>query len=156
MTKKKIDITKLDLSEMKEKTAENPGSLPYPHHTGSAIIRPEDQGKINGRAIAAMQSQTDMQMSQIYRQMQLLADQAKAIQARVEYSERIYNAQTSFEPLINHHYYLYQKDNGNDFLSMIAPEEWGRKKSFAHFLAEVKLLADHTWEIVKENNQDNG
>lgn len=156
MTKKKIDITKLDLSEMKEKTAENPGSLPYPHHAGSAIVRPEDLGKINGRAIAAMQSQTDMQMSQIYRQMQLLADQAKAIQARVSYSERIYHAQTSFEPLINHHYYLYQKEDGNDFLSMIAPDEWGRKKSFSHFLAEVKLLADHTWEIVKENNKDNG
>lgn len=156
MAKKKIDITKLDLDEMKEKTTEHPGSLPYPHHAGSAIVRPEDLGKINGRAIAAMQSQTEMQMSQIYKQMQLLADQAKAIQARVEYSERIYQAQTSFEPLINHHYFLYQKEDGSDFLSMIAPEEWGRKKKYALFLAEVKLLADHTWEIVQETNQNHG
>ncbi|MBB6328143.1 hypothetical protein FHS59_003786 [Algoriphagus iocasae] len=141
---------------MKEKISENPGTLPYAHHTGSAIVKPEDQGKITGRALAAMQSQTDIQMSQIYQQMQLLAEQAKAIQSRVQYSERIYQAQVSFEPLINHHYFLYQKEDGTDFLSMISPNEWGRKKGFAKFLAEVKLLADHTWDIVQENKSTDG
>jgi hypothetical protein len=153
---KKINIENLDLDEMKEKISENPGTLPYAHHTGSAIVKPEDQGKITGRALAAMQSQTDIQMSQIYQQMQLLAEQAKAIQSRVQYSERIYQAQVSFEPLINHHYFLYQKEDGTDFLSMISPNEWGRKKGFAQFLAEVKLLADHTWDIVQENKSTDG
>ena len=153
---KKINIENLDLDEMKEKISENPGTLPYAHHTGSAIVKPEDQGKITGRALAAMQSQTDIQMSQIYQQMQLLAEQAKAIQSRVQYSERIYQAQVSFEPLINHHYFLYQKEDGTDFLSMISPNEWGRKKGFAKFLAEVKLLADHTWDIVQENKSTYG
>ncbi|MEN2283026.1 DUF2452 domain-containing protein [Algoriphagus sp. SE2] len=151
MAGNKIDVDKLDLDEMRDKIAHNPSMLPYAHHSGSAIVKPEDLGKITGRAIAAMQSQTDMQMSQIYKQMQLLAEQAKNIQARVEYSERIYNAQVSFEPLINHHYYLYQKEEGTDFLSMISPDEWGRKKREHVFLAEVKLLADHTWEIIREN-----
>jgi len=151
MIGKKIDVEKLDLERMKDKTTENPGILPYAHHAGSALIKPEDKGKITGRAVAAMHSQTDMQMSQIYQQMQLLADQAKKIQARIEVSERIYQASIAFEPLINHHYFLYQKSDGIDFMSMIAPEEWGRKKDFAEFIAEVKLLADHTWEILREN-----
>lgn len=151
MTGKKIDIDRLDLERMKDKTTDSPGTLPYAHHSGSAIVKPEDKGKITGRALAAMQSQTDMQMAQIYDQMQLLADQAKKIRARVEVSERIYQASIAFEPLINHHYYLYQKEDGMDFLSMIGPEEWGRKKNFASFVAEVKLLADHTWEILREN-----
>jgi hypothetical protein len=125
--------------------------LPYAHHSGSALIKPEDLGKITGRAVAAMHSQTDMQMAQIYEQMRLLADQAKKIQARVEVSQRIYQASIAFEPLINHRYFLYQKEDGTDFMSMIAPEEWGRKKDWASFVAEVKLLADHTWEIVREN-----
>jgi hypothetical protein len=115
------------------------------------LIKPEDKGKITGRAVAAMHSQTDMQMSQIYQQMKLLADQAKKIQARIEVSERIYGASISFEPLINHIYYLYQKSDGTDFLSMIGPEEWGRKKDWAAFIAEIKLLADHTWDILREN-----
>jgi len=151
MIGKKIDVEKLDLELMKEKTTENPGILPYAHHSGSALIKPEDKGKITGRAVAAMHSQTDMQMAQIYDQMQLLAEQAKKIKARVEVSERIYQASISFEPLINHRYFLYQKSDGTDFLSMIAPEEWGRKKDWAHFIAEIKLLADHTWEILKDN-----
>jgi len=151
MIGKKIDVEKLDLELMKEKTTENPGILPYAHHSGSALIKPEDKGKITGRAVAAMHSQTDMQMAQIYDQMQLLAEQAKKIKARVEVSERIYQASISFEPLINHRYCLYQKTDGTDFLSMIAPEEWGRKKDWAHFIAEIKLLADHTWEILRDN-----
>jgi cellobiose-specific phosphotransferase system component IIA len=152
MTGKKIDVDKLDLELMKEKTTENPGILPYAHHSGSALIKPDDKGKITGRAVAAMHSQTDMQLTQIYEQMQLLAEQAKKIQTRVEVSERIYQASVAFEPLINHTYFLYQKSDGSDFLSMIAPEEWGRKKDWAAFVAEVKLLADHTWEILRENS----
>lgn len=151
MIGKKIDVERLDLERMKEKTTENPGILPYAHHAGSALIKPEDKGKITGRAVAAMHSQTDMQMSQIYQQMQLLADQAKKIQARIEVSERIYLSSIAFEPIINHHYFLYQKSDGTDFMSMIAPEEWGRKKDFAQFIAEIKLLADHTWDILREN-----
>lgn len=151
MTGKKIDVDRLDLERMKEKTTENPGTLPYAHHSGSAIIKPEDKGKITGRAVAAMHSQTDMQMAQIYDQMRLLADQAKKIQSRIEVSERIYQASIAFEPLINHRYFLYQKADGTDFMSMIAPEEWGRKKDWAAFIAEVKLLADHTWDILREN-----
>lgn len=150
MIGKKIDVDKLDLERMKDKTTENPGILPYAHHSGSAIIKPEDKGKITGRAVAAMHSQTDMQMAQIYDQMRLLADQAKKIQSRIEVSERIYQASIAFEPLINHRYFLYQKADGSDFMSMIAPEEWGRKKDWAAFVAEVKLLADHTWEILRE------
>ncbi|MBS9525152.1 DUF2452 domain-containing protein [Litoribacter ruber] len=149
MGKNKIDISKIDLDELKEKTTDSPGTLDHAHHTGSAVIKPEDKGKITGRALSAMETQTDMQMAQIYQQMQLLADQAKALQARKEISHRIYQASMSFEPLINHHYFLYEKQNDGDFLSMVAPEEWGRKNN-ATFLAEVKLLADHTWEIIRK------
>lgn len=149
--KQKIDVNLIDLEKMKEKTTDMPGLLPYAHQSGSAIIKPEDKGKITGRAVSAMHSQTDMQMAQIYQQMQLLADQAKLIQKRVEISERIYKTSMGFEPLINHHYYLYEKEDGSDFLSLVAPEEWGRKKKFSRFIAEIKLLADHTWEIIRKD-----
>jgi len=147
---RKIEVEKIDLEKMKEKTTEIPGLLPYAHQSGSALIKPEDKGKITGRAVAAMHSQTDIQMSQIYQQMQLLAEQAKSLQHRVEISERIYKTSMGFEPLINHHYFLYEKEEGNDFLSMVAPEEWGKKQRFSRFIAEVKLLADHTWEIIRK------
>jgi hypothetical protein len=150
MNSNEIDVSKIDLEKMKEKTAETPGLLPYAHTAGGAIIKPEDTGKIKGRAVSAMHEQTDMQMAQLYKQMELLAAQAKAIQKRVEVSERIYLAKMPFEPLIGHTYFLYRRDSGEDLLSLVAPTDWGRSKPKLEFVAKIKLLADHTWEILEE------
>ena len=133
----------------KDKITENPSSLAYPHHVGSAVVKPEDKGKIKGRAMAAMEQQTDQQLGQIKEQMQLLADQANRIQKRKEISEQIYQADFRFEPLISHTYYLYKKETGKTLLSMVHPEEWGRSGVPYEFISAITLLADHTWEIIE-------
>ena len=132
---------------MEELVAQAPGLLPYAHTVGGAIIRPDDMGKVKGKSVLAMRQQTDMQMAQIYDQIKLLADQATRIQQRIEVSERIYSAQMSFEPLIGKVYYLYQRKDGLDTLSLIAPNEWGRSFKFERYVARVQLLADHTWDV---------
>lgn len=136
-----------DQEEDNEKIAQNPGLMEYGHTVGGAVIRPEDMGKVKGRSVLAMRQQTDLQMAQIYKQMQLLAEQANLIKKRVEVSERIYSAQMSFEPVINHTYYLYERKDGTDVLSMIAPDEWGRSRPFRRFVARAHMLADHTWDV---------
>lgn len=132
-----------------DKITEHPGLLPYAHTVGGVVIRPDDRGKIKGRAMTAMQQQTDRQMKQLYEQMQVLAEQAKGLQERKSISEEIYNAQYGFEPLIGHTYYLYEKTDQSRVLSLVAPEEWGKKLPYNKFIAEVYLLADHTWEIIR-------
>lgn len=134
-----------------DKITENPHSLEYPHHAGSALVKPEDQGKIMGRAMSAMEHQTDMQLNQIYEQMQLLAEQAKKLNDRKAISEFIYMAEMRFEPLINHIYHLYTKENGAYLLSLIGPNQWGRSKNTFNYVATVRLLADHTWDIIEKN-----
>lgn len=129
-----------------DKVAENPGLLPYAHHVGSAIVKPEDKGKLKGRAVAAMHEQTNMQINQLRKQMELLAEQARDIQKRVQVSEMIYGAQMNFEPLIGHTYYLYENKHEEHVLSMVAPNEWGRSKPYT-YIATATLLADHTWEV---------
>lgn len=132
-----------------DKVAENPGLLPYAHTVGSAVVKPEDKGKIKGRAMAAMRQQTEKQIDQIRKQMEVLAEQAREIQRRVEASELIYGADVGFEPLVGHSYFLYEKKDGTYTLSMIAPDQWGRSFPYAQFFAKVTLLADHTWEVEK-------
>jgi len=144
-----IDIDKIDLDLMREKTTEHPGLLPYAHTVGGAVIKPEDMGKTMARSLQAMDQQTGMQMNQIYQQMQLLADQAKIIQKRKEISEQIYMADLRFDPLIGHIYYFYRKED-KYMLSLIGPNEWGRSQKYEAFLAKVRLLADHTWDILEE------
>ena len=143
-----IDINAIDLEKMKEKITETPSLLPYAHTVGGAIIKPEDGGKIKANALEAMYQQTDMQMEQLYKQMQLLAEQAKDIQHRKDISERVYQAEMRFEPLIGRIYYLYERAGKADVLSLIAPHEWGRSKKYDRCIASLKLLADHTWEIL--------
>ena len=99
-----------------------------------------------------MEHQTDMQLGQIYQQMQLLAEQAKKLQDRKNISERIYLAEMRFEPLINHIYHLYKKEEGAHLLSLIAPNQWGRSKNTFQFIATVRLLADHTWDILEKSD----
>jgi hypothetical protein len=136
-----------------DKVAENPGLLPYAHTAGGAIIKPDDMGKVKGRSMLAMRQQTDRQMNQLYEQMEVLARQAKLLADRKEISERIYDAAMGFEPIISETYYLYEKENGADLLSLVAPDEWGRSFKYSRFLAKVTLLADHTWEV--EYNESN-
>ncbi len=133
-----------------DKITTTPSTLPYAHHVGSPVIKPIDKGKVKGRALTAMAEQTNMQLDQIREQIELLARQARAIRDRAELSEKIYQAEMGFEPLIGHVYHLYETQNGSWTLSLIGPNDWGRSFRYAAFLATVKLLADHTWDILEK------
>lgn len=131
----------------KDKIAVNPHTLEYGHNVGSAVIKPIDKGRIKGLAVAAMYEQTELQLDQIKEQINLLAQQARKIQSRIEISEKIYQAECGFKPLIGNIYHLYEKSESKWVLSMISPDEWGNKCPYI-FLSTVKLLADHTWEVL--------
>ncbi|MEM1328496.1 MAG: DUF2452 domain-containing protein [Bacteroidota bacterium] len=137
----------------KDKIAENPHLLPYAHTVGGAVIKPIDKGRVKGLAVEAMHEQTNQQLDQIRQQVELLMQQAQKIYNRVDISERIYQADVNFKPLIGHIYHLYQRKTGTEVLSMIAPSEWGRSAPYT-FVATIKLLADHTWEILEETEEN--
>jgi hypothetical protein len=138
-----------------DKITDNPGLIEFPHTVGGAMIKPEDQGKLKGRAVAAMEFQTDMQLNQIYEQMQLLANQVKTLNDRKTISQFIYTAEIRYEPFINHIYHLYTRENTTFLLSLVGPNDWGRTKQKLSFVATVKLLADHTWDILEKNPEFN-
>lgn len=131
----------------KDSITENPSTLPYAHERGGQLIKPLDKGRIKGNALTAMYEQSDMQLDQIKEQIELLAKQAQSIHDRVKISERIYQADMSIKPLVGKTYHLYRRPEGKEILSLVAPEEWGRSSKL-EFIASVKLLADHTWEII--------
>lgn len=137
-----------------DKVAQNPGLLPYAHTLSSGVIKPDDLGKIKSNALLAMEQQTDMQLRQLQEQIQLLYNQAQDIKARTDISVWIYQADMGFNPLIGHTYHLYEKEDGRHFVSMVSPKEWGRSKKFKRFVATVKLLADHTWDIIQKGEEE--
>lgn len=132
----------------KEKVAENPGLLHYPHTIGSVVIKPEDKGKIRSRALTAMHEQTDTLLKQIQQQLETLLYQANEIRHRRAISEKIYQADIRFEPIIGMVYHLYEDESGFK-LMLIGPDQWGRSAGKnLRFVSTVKLLSDHTWEVL--------
>ncbi|MDI9340491.1 MAG: DUF2452 domain-containing protein [Sediminibacterium sp.] len=138
----------------KDKVAENPGLMEYAHTVGGVVIKPEDQGKLKSRALSAMREQTNRQLAQIQKQAELLAQQAQQLRKRVDLSEKIYLADMSFEPFIGHIYHLYKKEDRYK-LMIIGPTEWGRsRKEILEYIGSVKLLSDHTWEVIEDMEQE--
>lgn len=119
--------------------------LPYSASVAGAVIKATEEGVIKHKALTAMEEQTNMQLQQIRKQIELLALQAQEIQKRKELSMMIYNAKLSFKPNIGQTYYLYERKDGSHLLSLVSPKEWGAAGPFEKFIASVKLLADHTW-----------
>jgi hypothetical protein len=120
--------------------------MPYSTSVSGAVIKPTEEGVIRHKALTAMEEQTNMQLDQIRKQIELLAIQAQEIQMRKELSMIIYGAKLSFVPVIGHTYFLYEKADGSHVLSLISPREYGGGAGpYKKFVAPVKLLADHTW-----------
>ncbi|MBI5856815.1 MAG: DUF2452 domain-containing protein [Sphingobacteriales bacterium] len=120
--------------------------LPYSASVAGAVIKANEEGIIKHKALTAMEEQTNMQLEQIRKQIELLALQAHEIQKRKELSMMIYNARLSFKPNIGQVYYLYEKNDGSFMLSLVSPKEWGPNGPFKSFISAVQLLADHTWK----------
>ncbi|MDZ4795212.1 MAG: DUF2452 domain-containing protein [Bacteroidota bacterium] len=120
--------------------------LPYSASVAGAVIKANEEGIIKHKALTAMEEQTNMQLDQIRKQIELLALQAHEIQKRKELSLTIYSAKLSFKPNIGQVYYLYEKHDDSFMLSLVSPKEWGASGPFKKFVAGVKLLADHTWK----------
>ncbi|TXF91788.1 DUF2452 domain-containing protein [Neolewinella aurantiaca] len=135
-----------------DKIAENPGLLPYAHERGGATIKPMDAGKMKGLAMSSMYEQTDMQLDQIKAQIELLARQANEIQNRMTISERIYEAEMGIDPIIGRTYFLYRNKKKKHLLSMVSPAEWGPRIPY-EYIATVKLLGDHTWDILERKEE---
>lgn len=141
-------IGQKELERLRTLVTDKPGQLTYAHGRSGALVNPIDRGKIKGQAVEAMYQQTDQQLNQIAEQIQVLAQQYDKIKTRIELSERVYLAEISFTPKIAQTYYLYEKKNGGDVLSMISPDEWGKSgHPYKSFLGKMHLLADHTWEV---------
>ena len=136
------------MNENKENEELKTNLMKYPVERGGMAFSVTKKEVIKSRGLMAMEQQVDMQMAKIKEQIELLARQVEELQKRKELSFQIYQAESSFEPLVGKYYYLYKKGDESRFLSMIAPGEWGRRETENVFLAKVELLADRTWNIV--------
>jgi len=130
------------------KSYDGPASLsPIPLTVSSPAIRPEDKRLITANALETAHYQAEQQIDILRKQAELLMEQAKAIQMRVEVSRKIYEADLNFQPVIHETYYVYRRNNDTLFISMISNGEFTRRVDL-QYLHTVRLLPDKTWEVL--------
>lgn len=123
---------------------------PYPVSVNSPPIKTVDKRLVKATAYESMQQHANQQILLLRKQAELILQQVKEIEQRVEISRRIYEADIRLVPDVGQVYHLYRK-NGKDVVSMVGPEEWGNKMPYDEFVASLKLLADKSWEILQKN-----
>jgi hypothetical protein len=107
--------------------------LTYGSSTSAPAIRLEDVG--GWKQIQAQNA------NKIFtKKYEEIKDQFKALVDEVSWNEFVYSSTYNFLPVIGETYYLYEKDDGNVFLSLIAPNEWRMK-----FLGATRLESNNKW-----------
>ncbi|MGB0454324.1 MAG: DUF2452 domain-containing protein, partial [Bacteriovoracaceae bacterium] len=114
-----IDVDPIDLDQMKLRTVESPGTVSFASSAGSAPVAKTEQQVIKNRARSSMLEQLDIQMAQIMEQIGLLAKQVEKLKERKAVSELIYYSSINFEPIVGKTYFLYKKEDGEAWLSLI-------------------------------------
>lgn len=113
------------------------------------IVKEQDLHKPIARGLFTLDGQSDIQAQNIIEQIEVLKRQAQEIHNKRNISKKIYNSEIKFEPIVMGIYYLYIRNESEQFISMISPNEWGRsQKSKLDYIAQIRLQYDHTWEIL--------
>lgn len=87
-------------------------------------------------------------LSVIAEQVRFLQDQARKVLEEAETSARLHHIACNFKKIPGKFYYVYRRDSGKEYMSMVSPEEWG--DSCPEFVASYRLEHDMSWTPVKD------
>ncbi len=109
---------------------------PYATSVGAPVIKTTDTIAWKNRSVNKLNHKVQTRFKEI-------KEQYEQLMQEFEYNRLIHDAKFTFEPIIGQHYHLYVRDNGENFLSIIAPNECNFNS-----LGSFYLNADQIWEKV--------
>lgn len=121
-----------DLQQLRDKSTDKPGLLPYPHHIGSSPIKVENTTTFVNRGVNKVNHEFKDRFERLRKEYESLLEE-------YEWNKIIYESDLRFEPVVGEIYHLYQNDV-NKFISLIGPDEWNKE-----YLGTFKLNSDLKW-----------
>lgn len=109
---------------------------PYGTSVGAPKISSTDNVSWKNRSITKINHKVEAKY------LELQAEYKKMME-EFQYNKLIFDAKFTFEPIVGETYHLYKRDNGETFLSIIAPEQCN-----FNALGSFYLNVDQTWEKV--------
>lgn len=110
----------------------------YPTEIGSQNFKPDD--------ISLFKLEKTTKIKKYYStKFEEIASQYESLMKDIQINERLYKSNHNFEPVTGEIYNLYKKESGEEFISIISPEEW---KSKFEFIGKFQLTSDGRWSEV--------
>ena len=136
-----MDNKKPDNIVYSEEQGYNASLLPYATTVGAPVITTDDVVAWKSRGIHSVNKEFENKFQELQLAYQKLMDEYK-------WNELVYNAKFAFEPVIGETYHMYLGDDGIEFLSLIAPNEWNKE-----FIASFKLNSDKKWVVLETKTE---
>ena len=122
-----------------ENVAKKPNLLPYGSNVGAPSIKPTDISSWKDEKVVTTNHYFSSRYDEIKKDYLKLMEE-------YEWNTLVYNAEFRFKPVMGKVYFLYQKDDGKLFLSLIEPNEWDKI-----FIGAFKLISDNRWEKINHD-----
>ncbi|MDO3694181.1 DUF2452 domain-containing protein [Wenyingzhuangia sp. chi5] len=107
---------------------------PYATNIGAPVIKANDSAAWKNKSIRKVNQKIQAKYIEI-------KEEYDKMMKEYEYNHMIFNAKFNFEPIVGEIYHLYERDNGETFLSIIAPNQC----SFSA-LGSFYLNSDLVWQ----------
>lgn len=121
---------------------------PYPMSRLAPVHDLVDVAKQIAAADAMLGAVASAELSQIAEQIRALQDRARAVLEAANESLVLHQARCSFQKRPGHVYHLYERRDGERWLSMIAPAEWGGDDTDRVFRGSFRLELDQSFTRV--------
>lgn len=119
-----------------DKVIPNKNSLSYPVQIGDQKITLFDNTPFRKRGVIELEHYYTTKIFEIQKEYEKLVEDFNT-------NKRIYAAKFAYEPVVGYTYHLYEDSFGEEFLSIIAPNQWQMK-----YIGSFKLTSDKRWEKV--------
>lgn len=131
----KKEKKKPDLVVFNEETQQYDAALkPYGTSASSPVIQPLHTASWKNDGIQRVNQHIKSEFDEVKKQYETLMQ-------KFQYNDLVYNAKFNFEPIIGEVYHLYKKNEDDNFLSIISPEQC----NFEH-LGSFRLNSQKIWE----------
>jgi hypothetical protein len=120
--------------KMPDSYVENRLSKRYPTEIGAPKFEPDN--------ITLFKIEKTSKIKKYYSsKFEEMTKEYEKLMSEIQINERLYTASHNFEPISGETYHLYKKESGEEFLSLISPEQWKRFE----FIGTFQFQSDGRW-----------
>ena len=107
--------------------------LPYATSNSSPVIHIPNVDAFKKKGVDKVSKQFQAELDD-------LQNQIKSFVTLAADTQKVYSAKFKFEPIVGERYHLYAGENGENFLSLIAPADWNKEH-----LGTFRLNGEYKW-----------